>query len=48
MYIHAIRKIAEIDFLESCRAGPYVLRMAHRIDKTNISTVCFQGKKNLV
>ena len=43
-----IRKIAAIGFLVICKAGPYVLNSAHRIDSNKISRVCFHGKNKFV
>lgn len=40
--------MAAIDFLIRSRAGPKVLRKAHRIERRKISRVCFHGKKNLI
>ena len=48
MPTHVILKIAEIDFLVSWSAGPYVLMPAHIIDSKKISIVYFHGKNILV
>ena len=45
---HVILKIAEICFLVSWSAGPYVLISAHRIDNMKISIVYLHGKNILV
>ena len=45
---HVILKMAEIGFLVSWSAGPYVLMPAHKIDNKKISIVYFHGKNILV